>query len=310
MNKIAVVFPGQGSQFVGMGLAMFKEFSPAREVFVRASEAINVDLAGLCFSGPPEKLDLTEFTQPCVLTVSWAAYQVLQHEVGVRPAAAAGHSLGEYTALLAAGVLTLEDAVRAVHRRGQWMQEAVPVGEGGMAAVMGLPRELIAACCEEAGQGEVVLPVNDNSPDQVVISGQSAALDRAMALIKKRGGKVRRLKVSSPFHTPLMKTAAAKMAGFLADLHFFPFSFPVISNVDAEPYPGAEAVVNRLTEQIVRPVRWRETVERLADGGVHLFIECGPGVLSGLIRKTLPSPLCFSVDEPEDLPLIQRALSS
>lgn len=309
MKQIAIVFPGQGSQFVGMGQALFKGFALARETYAEVSEAIGWDVAKLCQEGPAEQLELTEFTQPCVLTSSLAAWRVLEKETGLRPAMAAGHSLGEYSALVATGALALADAARAVHNRGKWMQSAAPAGEGGMAAVMGLSRELVKIFCEEAAQGEVLVPSNDNSPEQIVISGRTAALDRAIAIIKDRGGKVRKLKVSAPFHTPLMKPAAEKMAGFLRGLRFSAPSCPVIANVDALPYPGPEAMADLLTRQIVSPVRWRECVERLDREGIKLYLECGPGVLSGLIRKTLPSPMVFSMDEPEDLAMIGKALT-
>ena len=308
--KAALVFPGQGSQTVGMGQALAREFAAAREAFAEASAAAGFDLAALCFDGPTEKLALTEFTQPCVLTASVAAFRVLQSETGIAPAMAAGHSLGEYSALVAASALPLAAAALAVRRRGQWMQEAVPAGLGAMAAVMGLDPGRLSDLCREAAQGQVVVPANDNAPGQVVISGHAEAVDRVMALCKVQGGKCRKLNVSGPFHTPLMEPAAVKMEALLAGLTFSSPAFPVFANCDAELHGGTAEIGPRLRRQIVNPVRWRETVQRMADSGVELFIEVGPGtVLAGLITRTVPGARVLPMNDPKHVDEIAKALA-
>lgn len=310
MNGLALVFPGQGSQAVGMGRSLCQEFPAARAVFEEASEAAGLDLKKLCFEGPADKLELTEFTQPCLLAASLAAHRVLDKETGLRPMVAAGHSLGEWSALAAAGALKLADAAAAVHERGKWMERAVPAGMGAMAAVMKLPREQIEQACRSAAQGEVAAPANDNAPDQVVISGHAGAVARALELIKQMGGRTRMLKVSGPFHTLLMKPAADKMDEFLAGINCSGFLFPVVANVDARAYPGPDQIRGRLVAQMTSPVRWRESVEEMARRGVELFIEVGPGkALAGLIQRILPGARVFSMSEPEDLNEIKAAIS-
>ena len=310
MIRVALVFPGQGSQAVGMGQALHREFPAARRVFAEASEAAGFDLASLCFEGPAEKLDLTEFTQPAVLTVSLAAFAALREEIGLDPAMAAGHSLGEYSALAASGAISLADAVRAVRARAQWMQQAVPAGEGAMAAVMKVPRPEIEQICREAAGDGQVSPANDNAPGQVVISGHARAVDRALELVKEKGGRSRKLKVSGPFHTSLMAPAAEKMDGLLRDLDFGDLAFPVFANVDAKPYPGADGVRERLVRQIVSPVRWQQTVENMA-AGADLFIEAGPGsILAGLIGRCLPGARVLPCSEPGHLAAIREGLAS
>ena len=308
MSGFALVFPGQGAQFAGMGKALYREFGRAREIFEEASDATHLDLAALCFEDHADQLALTEFTQPCVLTASLAAWRVLCQETGLKPGIAAGHSLGEYSALAAAGVLTVGDAAQAVRLRGKWMQEAVPAGMGGMAAVMSTPREVIEQACREAAQGQVVAPANDNAPDQIVISGHTEAVDRAIAALKAKGSRAKKLKVSGPFHTELMAPAAGQMARLLSGLSFSPLAFPVIANVDAEPYPGPEAVADRLVRQITQPVKWRETVEAMDRRGIRIYLEAGPGnVLAGLIKRTAPSAVILPLLEPQDIPAIAKA---
>jgi len=310
MNGLALVFPGQGSQTLGMGRRLYQEFPAAREVFEEASEAAGLDLKKLCFEGPADKLELTEFTQPCLLAASLAAHRVLDKETGLRPMVAAGHSLGEWSALAAAGALKLADAAAAVHERGKWMDRAVPAGLGAMAAVMKLPREQIEQACRSAARGEVAAPANDNAPDQVVISGHAGAVARALEMIKQMGGRTRMLKVSGPFHTLLMKPAADRMDELLAGIHCSGFSFPVIANVDARAYPGPDRIRRGLVAQMTSPVRWRESVEEMAGRGAELFIEVGPGrVLAGLIQRILPGARVFSMSEPEDLNEIKAAIS-
>ena len=308
--KAALVFPGQGSQAVGMGEALARDFPAAREALAAASAAVGFDLASLCFTGPPDKLALTQFTQPCVLAASIAAFRVMQTQTGIAPALAAGHSLGEYSALVAAGALPLAVAALAVHRRGQWMQEAAPAGQGAMAAVMGLDPGALADVCREAAQGQVVVPANDNAPGQVVVSGHAEAVERACALVKAKGGKCRKLNVSGPFHTPLMEPAAVKMEALLAGIAFHAPDFPVLANYDAAPYHGPGEIADRLRRQIVSPVRWRETVRRMADDGVELFIEVGPGtVLAGLITRTVPGAKVLPMNDPQHLDAIAKALA-
>jgi [acyl-carrier-protein] S-malonyltransferase len=309
MSSIALVFPGQGAQAKGMGAELYREFAPARETFQEASAAISLDLSRLCFEDPDHRLDLTAFTQPAILTASLAAWRVLAAETGLTPLAAAGHSLGEYTALVAAGALPLADAVRAVHARGRAMQEAVPVGAGAMAAVLGLAPEAVAAVCAEAGQGEVVAAANDNAPGQIVISGHAAAVERALALVKARGGKGRKLKVSGPFHSPLMRPAAEAMAPILRGLPFRALAFPVIANFNAQAYESADRVAEGLLAQITAPVRWRESVEALDRMGTAAYIECGPGtVLAGLIQRVREDARVLPLSAPGHLAAIKEAL--
>lgn len=310
MNGVALVFPGQGSQFVGMGQALAREFPVARQTFEEASEATGMDLMGLCFEGPADKLELTQYNQPCVLTAAVCAFRVLVEKTGIKPSLAAGHSLGEYSALVAAGVMGLSDAVVAVRNRGKWMKEAMPNGQGGMAAIMGVSRQVIEEACREAASNRVVVPANDNAPSQIVISGHVQALDKAIAIIKERGGKARRIKVSGPFHTELMKPAAEKMAEFLDGITFSEFAFPVVANVDAAIYPGPESVPERLVKQITHPVRWRESLEQMERRGIKTYIEVGPGtVLGGLIRRTLPAAKVLPLLEPEHVTQVERELS-
>jgi [acyl-carrier-protein] S-malonyltransferase len=310
MSEFGLVFPGQGAHFEGMGKALYNEFGLARETYEEASEVTKLDLANICFENHDNLLERTEYAQPCILTTSLAAWRVLQDETGIRPSWCAGHSLGEYTALAAAGALSVADAAMAVRMRGKWMEEEAPDGAGGMAAVLKTSLEAIEAACKEAARDQVVVPANDNSPDQVVISGHAEALDRAIAVIKKNGGRARKLKVSGPFHTELMAPAAERMEELIFGLKISGFSFPVIANVDAKAYPGPEAVPDRLTRQMTRAVRWRETVCEMERQGVRLYVETGPGqVLSGLIKKTAPRSVVLSMLEPGHVGEIERVVS-
>ncbi len=302
MNRIACVFPGQGSQYSGMGRRMAEAYPRAREVFECADAALGFSLSRLCFEGADEDLKRTENTQPAILTVSWACYRVLE-EAGVRPCFVAGHSLGEYTALVAARALAFEEAVNLVRRRGQYMQEAVPVGQGAMAAILGLPAEVVEQACREAAQGQVCAPANFNSPQQIVIAGHKEAVERALALLRERGARrVVPLPVSAPFHCSLMRPAEERLAEDLARATFSDPVIPVVNNVDAEIVRTAEAAREGLRRQVSRPVRWEESIRRLLGEGVTTFIEVGPGrVLSGLIRQIERSARTLTVEDPASL---------
>jgi [acyl-carrier-protein] S-malonyltransferase len=285
--RIAWCFPGQGSQFVGMGKELAQVFSSAREVFARADHALGQPISALCFEGPEAELTLTRNTQPAILATSIAALAALKEAVTLpAPASAAGHSLGEYSALVASGALRLEDAIRLVRLRGEAMQEAVAAGDGAMAAIMGLSPEKLAEICDEARGDEVVGPANFNSPGQIVIAGHAGAVTRAGKLAAERGGKVRPLNVSAPFHCSLMAPAAAKLAAALENIEVGPLSFPVIANVDARPNRDAARVKELLVAQVDHPVRWEQTVRAMAADGVTHIFEIGPGkVLGGLVRR-------------------------
>ena len=287
MGRIAFVFPGQGSQFAGMGKDLAECYPEAREVFERADAALGEPLSRLCFEGPEEQLKLTANTQPAILTVSLAACAVLAAR-GAAFDGVAGHSLGEYSAVGAAGGLEVEDLVRTVRRRGQLMQEAVPVGAGAMSAVLGPDRGAVELACRESSiVGEVVVPANFNAPEQTVIAGHAGAVARAGALLAAQGAKrVVPLPVSAPFHSPLMVPAREGLEPVLKALDFKPLSVRLYNNVDAAPVREGEAVRDGLVRQVDAPVRWVEIVERMAADGFDIFVEVGPGsVLSGLIRR-------------------------
>ncbi len=296
---IAFVFPGQGSQYAGMGKELADNFPVARQVFEEANEALGIDLAGLCFNGPEEDLKLTTNTQPAILTVSIAALRVIEQESGLKPSYVAGHSLGEYSALVAAGAIGFADAVRTVRKRGAFMQEAVPVGTGSMAAVMGLEREALEEVCREAAQGEIVSPANFNSPGQVVIAGHTAAVERAAELAKGKGAKrALLLPVSAPFHCQLMVPAGERLRVVLEQVTVSDPQVPVVTNVEASPNQKASRVRDLLVAQVSAPVRWDESVTRMAELGVDRFVEIGPGkVLSGLVKRIAKGAAAQSVED-------------
>lgn len=300
----AALFPGQGSQAVGMGQGLAQKWQEAAEVFRTADEVLGEPLSKLIFEGPEEELRLTRNTQPALLTVSVAAWRVLAARVP-KPVVAAGHSLGEYSALVAAGVLSFEDALRAVRLRGEAMQEAVPAGKGAMAAVIGLDAEAIERLCRECcEEGEVLVPANFNAPDQIVIAGHKAAVDRFLVRAPEAGAKrVVPLPVSAPFHSPLMKPAADKLGNFLASLPFHQGQFPVVANVDASSVSGGEQARQRLVKQVAAPVRWVEGSQSLEhDHEANVGVEIGPGrVLTGLARKINDELKVMPFGEPEDL---------
>jgi [acyl-carrier-protein] S-malonyltransferase len=287
MKKAALVFPGQGSQYVGMGKEFFDRSPAAREVFAEANEALGYDIAKVCFQGPEEELKLTANTQPAILATSIAALRVMQAEGEIIPVAAAGHSLGEYGALVAAGGLCFADAIRLVHLRGKFMQEAVPVGMGAMAAVMGMSGPEVESLCRQAAKGEILSPANFNSPGQIAIAGHAAAVQRAMEIISRQAGKKAvLLPVSAPFHSPLMKPAGERLKAELDQVQVGDLHFPVLSNADADFYPGKERIRSLLVKQVDHPVRWEECMQKLLAAGPDLMLEVGPGkVLSGLMRR-------------------------
>jgi [acyl-carrier-protein] S-malonyltransferase len=299
---IAYVFPGQGSQAVGMGKALAGAFPVVRETLAEADEALGESLSGLCFEGPAERLVLTENTQPAILAVSVAFYRLLA-STGLVPAFVAGHSLGEYSAHVAAGTMTFADALRTVRRRGRYMQEAVPVGQGAMAAILGLDAEKVAQACAEAAQGEVVSPANLNAPGQVVIAGSKDAVARASERAKQLGARrAIPLPVSAPFHCALMLPAEARLAPELRALTVSDPAVPVVANVDAEVKRTAAAGIEALVKQVSAPVRWEDVMRRLASEGVHKYVEVGPGtVLTGLGRKILKDAAFANIEDPSGL---------
>jgi [acyl-carrier-protein] S-malonyltransferase len=302
-SAIAYVFPGQGSQHAGMGKDLADNFPGARQVFEEADDALGFALSELCFNGPADELQLTENTQPAILTTSIAALRALETEGFTKPDFVAGHSLGEYSAHVAAGSLSLTDAVRTVRSRGRYMQEAVPVGVGAMAAILGASLDVVATACAEAAQGEVCSPANINSPGQVVIAGDSAAIDRAIVLLKERGARrAMKLNVSAPFHCALMQPAQERLAVDLNAIPFKNLSIPLVTNVDAKAInTGAEAR-DALVRQVSQPVRWLESVEFLISQGVQSLIEIGPGkVLCGLARQIDRDLRCVNVEHKASL---------
>lgn len=301
--NIAFVFPGQGSQYVGMGKELCEQFPLARKVFAEAEDALGFALSQLCFAGPEAELKLTEKTQPAILTASIAALRVLEAETALRPALVAGHSLGEYSALVAVGALRFADAVKVVRERGRLMQQAVPAGSGAMAVILGLEMAAVRALCADASQGEVVAPANYNGGGQIVIAGNKNAVTRAMSLAKERGAKrALDLPVSAPFHCRLMQPAADGLKEILRDLAIEPFAIGVVTNVEAEVNREASRVKTLLIEQAVQPVRWEESVMKLSQSGCRRAMEIGPGkILKGLIKRIEPALETDNFETPADL---------
>jgi [acyl-carrier-protein] S-malonyltransferase len=311
-SAIAFLFPGQGSQYAGMGKDLAEKFPAARQVFEEADAAIGFALSEVCFNGPAEQLQLTENTQPAILAVSVAALRAMESEGFAAPDYVAGHSLGEYSALVAAGSLSLTDAVRTVRARGRYMQEAVPVGNGAMAAILGADLNVVVAACKEAGQGQVCSAANINSANQVVIAGDSDAIDRVIVLVKERGAKrAVKLKVSAPFHCALMKPAQERLAADLQSISFADLQVPVVTNVDAGMVTTGEQAREALIRQVTQPVRWLESVEFLTGHGVQSLVEIGPGkVLSGLVRQIDRNLSCVNIEDEASLRAAREALGA
>jgi len=287
---IAFVFPGQGSQTIGMGSEFYNEFPIARQTFEEASDTLNFDLAKLCFEGDLEELSLTANAQPALLTSSIAALRILEQETDISPSFVAGHSLGEYSAIVSSGAIEFKDVVYTVRKRGEYMQSAVPAGMGSMAAVIGLSKEIVVNICEENSDDDnVVSPANFNSPQQIVISGQKEAVENVSTLLKKAGAKrVVPLAVSAPFHCSLMKNAAEELKEVLNEISISEIKIPIVTNVDATANKDHEKIRDLLFKQVVMPVRWFESVEYMNNHNIKKYIEIGPGnVLTGLIKRTV-----------------------
>ena len=309
-NKIALIFPGQGSQVVGMGKELAEKYPVARQTFEEADEALGYKLSQLCFEGPEDQLRLTEITQPAILTASIAALRVLETRIP-KPGFVAGHSLGEYSAHVSSGTFSFADAVRTVRNRGKYMQEAVPVGVGAMAAILGMELEKVREVCTDAAEGEVCAPANINSPDQVVISGNTAAVERATKLADERGAKrAKLLPVSAPFHCSLMKPAQDRLEGDLKKLSMRKPVYPVACNVEAELVTDEKRALDTLVRQVTGSVKWDQCVRLLIAKGVETFIEVGPGkVLCGLMRQIDRSKTALNVGDDASVEKTLEALS-
>jgi [acyl-carrier-protein] S-malonyltransferase len=302
MSKLAFLFPGQASQYPGMGSDLAANFPESRAVFDEADAALGFPISKLCFEGPEETLKLTENTQPAILTVSIAACRALAAR-GIEPDFAAGQSFGEYSALVAAGALEFSAAVKLVRQRGRYMQEAVPAGEGAMAAILGLSPADVAEVCKKAADGQVVSPANLNSPEQTVIAGNAAAVKRAVEIASQSGAKrAVMLPVSAPFHCALLAPAQKRLEPDLRAAKFSTLRFPIITNVDAEAITSGDEAREALIRQVTLPVRWLDSVHEMIESGVKIFVEVGPGkVLSGLLRQIDRSVRCFNVEDAASL---------
>lgn len=302
MTKTAFVFPGQGSQYQGMGLDFYENYEEAKEAFEIADNTLGFSISKICFEGPDSELQLTANTQPAILVTSIAIYRVLS-KLGLRPDYVAGHSLGEYSALVASEAIDLATAIKLVRKRGEYMQEAVGVGVGAMAAIIGADLQVIKDVCQEVAGDEICSPANLNSPAQAVIAGHKSAVERAIEELKKRkAGRAKLLPVSAPFHCALMKGAADKLAIDLAGVEFKNPIFPIINNVDASITTNSEDLRQNLIRQVCSPVRWVESVELMATNGVDKFIEVGPkNVLSGLIKSIARPTTLLNVENIKNL---------
>jgi len=308
MKKIGVVFPGQGSQKIGMGKRLYDVFDSVKSIFKRADEILGFSITELCFNGPEEELRQTYNTQPALLLVSYAIWEVLRNKVELRPAFMAGHSLGEYTALLASGFFSFDDAIMITRKRGLYMEEACPKGKGGMVALIGADMEKISPVLRDISHDDyVAVPANMNSAEQVVLSGDINALKEAVEKLKGVGyKKAVFLNVSGPFHSPLMRDAAEKLKGELDRIKPMDMTTPVISNVDAEPVVDKNMVMDKLYRQMFSPVLWEATVKRMAKEGVEVFLEVGPQkVLANLIKRIVPDIPCYNIEEIEDIDAIR-----
>ncbi|HXF91502.1 MAG TPA: ACP S-malonyltransferase [Nitrospiraceae bacterium] len=308
-SGIGLVFPGQGSQSVGMGRALYEAFPAVRTIYEEASSVLGYDVAALCFEGPADRLNLTEYTQPALLTSSIAALRLLE-QAGVKPLAVAGHSLGEYSAVVAAGGLAFRDAVLLVQKRGRYMAEAVPSGSGLVAAILGLTGEIVREICREVSSVGVVAAANFNCPGQVVIAGEKTAVERAIELAKTKGSRrAVPLPVSVPVHTPLMQPAADRLARDVTRATWSDLTVPLVNNADAKPIRQASEVQASLVRQLPSSVLWEDSIKTMAGLGVTTFVEVGPGtVLTGLIKRILPNAMTLNVNDPKSLDATLTAL--
>jgi len=310
MADVALIFPGQGSQSVGMGRAFYDAVPEVRKVYEEAAAILGYDIAGLCFDGPADRLNVTEYTQPALLTVSIAALRMFE-PAGVHPVAVAGHSLGEYSALVAAGGLTFGAAVSLVQKRGRYMAEAVPSGRGLVAAVLGVSKEVVNDACREAASIGIVSPANFNCPGQIVIAGDKAAVERAIELMKAKGcRKAILLPVSVPVHTPLMRGAADRLAHDVDRAPWSDLKMPLINNAEAKPLRLAADLKASVIRQLPSPVLWEESIKAMQGMGVKTFIEVGPGtVLTGLVKRIVPEATTLNVHEPQSLDATVKTLT-